>query len=87
MNISETSDGGFVVAGYTESQSGDVTGYHGSADCWIIRLDKSGNLLWQSALGGSDWDEAKTVLETDDLGFIVAGYTKSTEFPAALIKD
>ncbi len=37
-SIQQTSDGGFVVAGYTWSNNGDVSGYHGSGDYWIIKL-------------------------------------------------
>ena len=43
-SIVSTSDGGFIVAGYTYSNDGDVSGNHGSGlnpvDAWIIKLDK-----------------------------------------------
>ncbi|NNF32576.1 MAG: T9SS type A sorting domain-containing protein, partial [Saprospiraceae bacterium] len=46
------------IAGYTDSDDGDVTGYHDSYDYWVISIDLEGNLLWQKALGGSSWDQA-----------------------------
>ena len=71
-------DGGYVIAGYTYSTDGDVTGNHGGADAWIVKLDKDGNKQWQKALGGSNDDLACSVIEGSDGGYIIAGQTAST---------
>jgi hypothetical protein len=44
-SIKETPDGGYIVAGYSNSSAnGDVTGInHGTYDFWIVKLDRSGN--------------------------------------------
>ncbi|MBM7560374.1 Ig-like domain-containing protein [Marinitoga litoralis] len=78
-SIEQTTDGGFIVAGYTKSNDGDVTGNHGGADYWIIKLDSNGNLEWQKTFGGSNWDYAQSIEQTTDGGFIVAGYTWSND--------
>ncbi|MBK6542526.1 MAG: T9SS type A sorting domain-containing protein [Flavobacteriales bacterium] len=78
-SIEQTSDGGYVAAGYTTSNNGDVTGYHGGDDMWVVKLDASGTLLWQKALGGSDGDYAQTILRTSDNGYIIAGQTSSND--------
>ena len=39
VSIDNTSDGGFVLAGFTYSQNGDVTGVHGLSDYWILKLN------------------------------------------------
>jgi len=78
-SVQETSDGGFIVAGYTLSNDGDVTGFHGDRDAWVIKLDVQGDLIWQNALGGSLEDRAYSVQETSDGGFIVAGYSDSND--------
>ncbi len=78
-SIIQTSDGGYVVAGYSTSSDGDVTGNHGNEDYWVVKLDNSGNIQWQKSLGGSSWDYAYSVIETPDGGFIVAGYSSSTD--------
>ncbi len=78
-SIQQTTDEGYIVAGYTFSNDGDVTGNHGSADCWIIKLDSSGNLEWQKCYGGSDWDDACSIQQTTDGGYIVAGCTYSND--------
>ena len=69
--IQQTSDGGYIVVGYTNS-FGDK--YH--TDIWILKLDEEGNIQWQKTYGGEDYDEAKCVRETSD-GYIIAGETKS----------
>ncbi|MEO6166918.1 MAG: T9SS type A sorting domain-containing protein [Chitinophagales bacterium] len=74
-----TSDGGFVVAGQSKSTDGDITGNHGDHDYWIVRLDAGGNIVWQKSLGGSEEDEAYTVQQTADGGFIVAGNAESSD--------
>ncbi len=77
--IIQLSDGGFLVAGYSFSSDGDVTSNNGLEDFWVIRLDQSGSLVWKSSLGGSGADIAESVIETSDGGFIVAGYTYSSD--------
>lgn len=52
-SIQQTSDGGYVTAGYSWSNDGDVTGNHGGWDYWVVRLTLTGTLEWQKSLGGS----------------------------------
>lgn len=78
-SIQQTSDNGFIVAGETDSQDGNVTSYHGSSDYWIIKLDESGNTLWQKTYGGSSADNATSIRSTADGGYIVAGATYSSD--------
>lgn len=75
--IEQTKDGGYILAGYTKSNDGDVTGYHGISDCWLLKLDPQGNIQWQKALGGTEYDVALNIRQTADNGFIMAGYTIS----------
>ncbi|HPH11626.1 MAG TPA: hypothetical protein PKW59_12260 [Thermotogota bacterium] len=70
-------DGGFVVAGWTQSKDGDVSGNHGGSDYWVIRLNANGNLVWQRCLGGNAYDYAYDILPTSDGGFIVTGAAES----------
>jgi hypothetical protein len=81
-SIQETTDSGYVVAGFTRSTDGDVTGLHGTAtqpDHWVVKLSNAGSLLWQKCLGGSYDDKAYSIQQTQDGGYIVAGYTKSND--------
>lgn len=79
-DIQLTSDGGLIIAGYSySSANGDVTGVnHGSSDYWIVKLDASGNIVWNKLLGGSGYDEAYSIQQTADGGYIVAGSSTSS---------
>jgi len=78
-SIQQTSDGGFIVAGYTESYYGDVWGNHGGSDYWVVKLNSSGDIEWQKCLGGTYTDIAHSIQETSDGGFIVAGHAGSKD--------
>ena len=75
--IDNTPDGGFIVAGYADSNNGDVSGNHGGKDAWIVKLNSTGGIQWQKCLGGSGWDEAWAIQVTSDGGYIMAGRTNS----------
>jgi uncharacterized repeat protein (TIGR01451 family) len=78
-SIQQTTDGGFIVAGYSDSNDGDVTGNNGSFDYWVVKLDGAGNITWQKSLGGSADDQARSIQQTTDGGYIVAGYSNSND--------
>jgi len=78
-SIQQTTDGGYIVTGRTESNDGDVSANQGEPDFWIVKLDGSGNIQWQKNLGGSDWERAYSIQQTSDAGYIVAGYTSSND--------
>src|SRR5947208_3114694 len=65
--IVQTIDGGFAIAGTANSNDGDVIGYHGGyyspGDCWVVKLDSTGTILWQKCLGGSSDEIAWSLLE------------------------
>ncbi len=81
--VLQTDDGGCVLVGYTASNDGDVSGYHGGGDAWVVRLDQTGTVLWNRCYGGSRLDEATAVVQSKDGGFIVAGYSNSYDGDAA----
>lgn len=71
QSIQQTSDGGYIVAGYTESFGA------GGEDFWVLKLDSSGHVEWERTYGGGNDDRAFSVMQTTDGGYIVAGETKS----------
>lgn len=73
LSIQNTTDGGYVIAGYSESNDGDVTGNNGYYDYWVLKLDSSGTFQWQKSLGGSYGDYARDIRQTTDGGYIIAG--------------
>jgi hypothetical protein len=78
-SIRQTSDGGYVVAGSTESNGGDVSGNHGLHDYWVVKLDSSGSIVWRKCLGGNNSDWASSIQQTSDDGYVVAGATLSND--------
>jgi Secretion system C-terminal sorting domain len=76
-SIQQTTDGGYIIAGYTSSNDGNVSGYHGNVDFWIVKLNNLGVISWQKTFGGTSQDLAQSVQQTADGGFIVAGQTLS----------
>lgn len=75
-SFQSTSDG-YILAGYTYSNNGDVFGNHGDADAWIVKIDNNGTIQWQKTLGGSNEEIARSIQLTPDGGYIVAGSAKS----------
>ena len=72
--IEVASDGGYIVAGFTKSNDGDVTENHSERyDFWVVKLTSDGNIQWQKTLGGTEDDFAKIIRNTPDGGYIVAG--------------
>jgi len=78
-SIKQTTDGGYIIAGYSESTNGDVGGNNGNFDSWIVKIDSTGNLVWETNFGGSNGDYAESIEQTTDGGYIVAGYSFSTD--------
>lgn len=76
-SIKQTTDGGYILAGKTESDDGDVGGNNGDYDFWIIKLDTWGELEWEKTYGGANFDSAATVEQTPDGGYVVSGGTDS----------
>jgi hypothetical protein len=75
-----TADGGYVLTGYTSSSnSGDVGENHGANDIWAVRLNSAGDLVWQKLPGGYANDRGYGIQQTDDGGYVLAGYTASSD--------
>ena len=70
-SIWQTRDGGYIVAGGTESFGG------GYADIWVLKLSPDGTVEWQKTYGGDGSDSADSIQQTRDGGYIVAGSTES----------
>jgi hypothetical protein len=79
FGVVQGNDGNYVIAGLTTSNDGDITGFLGSEDFWIIKLGSTGNLIWEKTYGGSSYDFARSIANTADGGYIVAGGTFSED--------
>ncbi|HAD33407.1 MAG TPA: hypothetical protein DCF44_02750 [Chitinophagaceae bacterium] len=78
-SIAQTSDHGWIFAGFTRSNNIQVSGNNGLTDFWVVKLDNLGLIEWQKCLGGSGYDEAWEVKQAPDGGYIVVGISDSSD--------
>jgi hypothetical protein len=69
--IQQTSDGGYIVGGFTNSFGAS------SKDFYVVKLDPDGSIEWENRYGGSGGDVIRFVLQTSDGGYLVTGFTHS----------
>ena len=78
-SVVRANDGGYVMAGFTESEDFDISDSRGSYDFWVVKNDKNGNLLWENSFGGSGIEIAQDIANTADGGYVITGNTFSND--------
>ena len=71
-SLIQTADGGYVIAGYTV-----FLGAEPPFNVYFVKLDAKGNLQWTKTLGGKNWDVGRSLIQTSDGGYAIAGETNS----------
>ena len=79
--ISDTSDGGYIITGYTHSYG------EGNRNMFLLKLNCLGDKEWFKTLGGNETDGGYAVCETSDGGYAVSGYIYSDDLPVATYSD
>lgn len=78
-SVQQTTDGGYIIGGSSNSGNGDVSGNHGNYDFWITKIDSNGTLQWQKSLGGTYADWAHFIRQAPDGGYVAAGVSFSND--------
>ncbi len=88
QTIHQTFEGGYIIGGSSSSyktEEGEIgektTNPFGNLDYWIVKLDKTGKIVWQKTYGGIYFDELRSIEQSKDGGYIVGGYSNSPEAP------
>lgn len=81
-SVCKTSDGGYVVVGFTESNDIDAIGQHGTGaggtrDILAVKTNSLGVIVWKRVLGGTANDEILSVIQKSDGSILMAGYSES----------
>lgn len=77
-DVKATSDGGYIIAGTSNSVNGDVTAPLGGNDAFLLKVNSAGNKQWWINLGGSADDEARSVWQNSDGSYSFAGNSRSS---------
>jgi hypothetical protein len=80
IDMVQANDGNYVVLGFTNSNDGDVTGKTTTdQDYWLLKINQDGEKLWDKTYGGSGDDQATGISKTNDGGYIISGFTASSD--------
>ena len=71
FGLVQTTDGGYAMAGYTHSFG------FAPPNFWLVKTNATGHMEWNNTYGGIRTDYAKSVVQTDDGGYALAGHTDS----------
>ncbi len=72
-------NGGYIFAGYTNSNDGDIPLNKGDYDAWITKIDENGNILWSKTFGGSYGDYLSSAMQGLNGTIVLSGLTNSND--------
>lgn len=81
FSVASTPDGNNLISGYTESNDGIVSGNQGGADAWLLKIDASGNLIWQKCIGTGSDDGALACTSVTESDYMITGFSMSSSSP------
>ena len=83
LDLTETDNGDYILVGSSDSDDTDISNNIGSYDFWVVKINNSGDLIWEKNYGGSQIDEAFSILKTVDNHYIIVGNSRSNDINIA----
>ncbi|MGB5420149.1 hypothetical protein [Algibacter sp.] len=80
----QTQDNGYILVGSSDSADVDINNNNGTYDFWIVKISETGTLVWEKSFGGSQTDEARAIVESNDGNYIIVGDTRSSDFDVSI---
>ncbi len=77
--VIQTQDNGYIIVGSSDSNDVDISNNKGGYDFWVIKISEAGTLIWEKSFGGSQIDEARDIIATNDGHFLIVGDTRSND--------
>ncbi|MBC8767495.1 hypothetical protein H4O18_05780 [Arenibacter sp. BSSL-BM3] len=77
--VVQSNDGGFVLAGFSESEDYDISNSKGSYDFWVVKISSDGDLVWERSFGGTGIEIAYDIAKTMDNTYVITGNTFSND--------
>ncbi len=68
-SVQQTADGGYIIGGYSNSFGAN------DGDVYLLKIDSIGDTLWSKTYGGSAVDYGRSVQQTTDGGYVIAGHS------------
>lgn len=80
QSVIKSSDAGYAVLGYTQSNNFDILDKNDTSfDFWVMKFSKDDTLQWNKTFGGSEDDRGADIIATNDGGFALFGFSKSSD--------
>ena len=77
--VVQADDGGFVLAGFSESEDFDISSSRGSYDFWVVKITGTGELVWERSFGGTGIEIAYDIAKTETNSYLITGHTFSAD--------
>jgi len=75
--ITNTDDGNYAIVGNTRRTDYNIAVNNGDPVLWIIKITPDGTLIWEKSIGGLSFDVGRSIVKTQDNGFLIAGSSRS----------
>ncbi|MBK9557493.1 MAG: T9SS type A sorting domain-containing protein [Bacteroidetes bacterium] len=77
--IFETADSTILIVAVAGDENGDVTGFNGASDFWVINIDTNGTIIWRDCYGGSLYDTPFGSTQLLDASYVITGRAYSND--------